>query len=60
MGSVATTSARSSALRWAIGISRGYHFFNAAPYIMTLLIMIASVSPKRSLKGAPGELSITK
>ncbi len=44
----------------SIGISRGYHFFNAAPYIMTLLIMIASVSPKRSLKGAPGELSITK
>ncbi len=44
----------------SIGISRGYHFFNAAPYIMTLLIMITSVSPKRSLKGAPGELSITK
>ncbi len=44
----------------SIGISRGYHFFNAAPYIMTLLIMIASTSPKRSLKGAPGELSITK
>ena len=44
----------------SVGISQGYHFFNAAPYIMTLLIMIASVSPKRSLKGAPGELSITK
>ena len=44
----------------SIGISRGYHFFNAAPYILTLLIMIASTSPKRSLKGAPGELSITK
>ncbi|MEJ8472526.1 ABC transporter permease [Roseibium algae] len=44
----------------SIGISRGYHFFNAAPYILTLLIMIASSSPKRSLKGAPGELSITK
>ncbi|MEP0234813.1 ABC transporter permease [Roseibium sp.] len=44
----------------SIGISRGYHFFNAAPYILTLLIMIVSTSPKRSLKGAPGELSITK
>ncbi|SON56926.1 inner membrane ABC transporter permease protein YjfF [Hartmannibacter diazotrophicus] len=44
----------------SIGISRGYHFFNAAPYLMTLLIMIVSISPKRSLKGAPGELSITK
>ena len=44
----------------SIGISRGYHFFNAAPYLMTLLIMILSISPKRSLRGAPGELSITK
>ena len=42
------------------GISQGYHFFNAAPHILTLAIMIASSSPKRSLKGAPGELSITK
>jgi len=44
----------------SIGISRGYHFFNAAPYILTLFIMIVSTSPRRSLKGAPGELSITK
>lgn len=44
----------------SIGITRGYHFFNAAPYAMTLVIMILSISPKRSLKGAPGELSITK
>ncbi|HUG63316.1 MAG TPA: ABC transporter permease [Methylomirabilota bacterium] len=44
----------------SIGISRGYHFFNAAPYLMTLVIMMLSISPKRSLKGAPGELSITK
>ena len=44
----------------SIGITQGYYFFNAAPYVLTLLIMIASVSPKRSLKGAPGELSITK
>ncbi|HSI41005.1 MAG TPA: ABC transporter permease [Xanthobacteraceae bacterium] len=44
----------------SVGITQGYYFFNAAPYILTLLIMIASVSPKRSLKGAPGELSIVK
>jgi simple sugar transport system permease protein len=44
----------------SVGITQGYYFFNAAPYLMTLLIMVASVSPKRSLKGAPGELSITK
>jgi general nucleoside transport system permease protein len=44
----------------SVGINQGYHFFNAAPYSLTLIIMIASVSPKRSLRGAPGELSITK
>lgn len=44
----------------SVGISQGYYFFNAAPHILTLAIMIASSSPKRSLRGAPGELSITK
>jgi len=44
----------------SIGFSRGYHFFNAAPYVLTLVIMILSVSASRSLRGAPGELSITK
>jgi simple sugar transport system permease protein len=44
----------------SVGISQGYHFFNAAPYILTLVIMILSISPKRSLKGAPGELSLMK
>lgn len=44
----------------SVGISQGYHFFNAAPHILTLAILIASSSSKRSIKGAPGELSITK
>jgi len=44
----------------SVGITQGYYFFNAAPYALTLLIMIASTSPKRSLRGAPAELSITK
>ena len=44
----------------SVGITQGYYFFNAAPYVLTLLIMMASTSPKRSLRGAPGELSITK
>jgi simple sugar transport system permease protein len=44
----------------SVGVTQGYYFFNAAPYVLTLLIMIASTSPKRSLKGAPAELSITK
>ena len=44
----------------SVGVSQGYHLFNAAPYILTLLIMIITCSPKRSLIGAPAELSITR
>jgi general nucleoside transport system permease protein len=44
----------------SVGVTQGYYFFNAAPYMLTLLIMIVSTSPKRSLRGAPSELSITK
>jgi len=42
------------------GMTEGYQLFNAAPYILTLMIMIATCSPKRMLVGAPAELSITK
>ena len=44
----------------SVGFSYGYHLFNAAPYILTLLIMIVTCSPKRTLIGAPAELSITR
>ncbi|QIA25003.1 ABC transporter permease [Mesorhizobium sp. AA22] len=44
----------------SVGVTQGYYLFYAAPYILTLVIMIASSSPSRSLTGAPGELSITK
>ena len=44
----------------SVGITQGYYFFNAAPYVLTLIIMIVSTSPKRALRGAPSELSITK
>jgi simple sugar transport system permease protein len=44
----------------SVGISEGYYLFNAAPYLLTLAIMIISSSPRRSLVGAPGELSVTK
>ncbi|MDQ0392376.1 ABC transporter permease [Labrys monachus] len=43
----------------SVGVTQGYYLFNAAPYILTLLIMIASSNSSRSL-AAPGELSITK
>ena len=44
----------------SVGVTQGYYLFYAAPYILTLFIMIATSSPSRSLAGAPGELSITK
>jgi general nucleoside transport system permease protein len=44
----------------SVGVSQGYYLFYAAPYVLTLAIMIATSSRSRSLSGAPGELSITK
>jgi general nucleoside transport system permease protein len=44
----------------SVGITQGYYFFNAAPYILTLFIMIASAGSKRAARDVPGELSITK
>jgi simple sugar transport system permease protein len=44
----------------SVGVHAGYYLLNAAPYILTLLIMIATCSPKRTLVGAPAELSITR
>ncbi len=40
----------------AIGIQGGYYLFNATPYILTLLIMIITCSPQRTLSGSPGAL----
>lgn len=44
----------------SIGISQGYYFFNAAPYILTLFIMIASARSKSAARDVPGELSLAK
>jgi ABC-type uncharacterized transport system permease subunit len=40
------------------GISYGYHLFNAAPYVLTLMVMILTSSPSKALSGAPGELTL--
>lgn len=40
----------------SVGIDAYYYAFNAAPYILTLLIMIITCSPQRTLVGAPGGL----
>jgi simple sugar transport system permease protein len=44
----------------SVGISEGYYLFYAAPYVLTLGLLIATSSPNRAMTGAPGELSITK
>lgn len=40
----------------AVGIEQGRYLFNAAPYLLTLLIMVITCSPKKTLSGAPGAL----
>ena len=44
----------------SIGVSEGYYLFFAAPYLLTLGVLIMTSSPSRAMVGAPGELSITK
>lgn len=44
----------------SVGIVSGYYLFNAAPYVLTLLVMIVTCSPTKSLSGAPGELSVSR
>jgi simple sugar transport system permease protein len=44
----------------AVGVTSGYYLFNAAPYALTLLIMILTCRPGRTLSSAPGELSLTR
>jgi simple sugar transport system permease protein len=40
----------------SVGYSAGHYLVDAAPYFLTLLIMIMTCSSDRSLVGAPGEL----
>ncbi|MBI3503522.1 MAG: ABC transporter permease [Proteobacteria bacterium] len=44
----------------SINITQGYYFFNAAPYILTLLIMVSSGRVRHAQHGMPGELSVSK
>ncbi|MFN0304400.1 MAG: ABC transporter permease [Burkholderiales bacterium] len=44
----------------SVGISGGYHLFNAVPYVLTLAILIATCSPRRALQGAPMELTVNR
>lgn len=40
----------------AVGIDKGYYLFQAAPYVLTLVIMVLTCSPKKTISGAPGAL----
>jgi simple sugar transport system permease protein len=41
-----------------VGVTWGYYLFYAAPYVVTLVMLIVTVAPGRALAGMPGELSI--
>ena len=41
----------------SVGVTSGYYLYNAAPYVLTLGIMIATSSPHRTLAGMPLELA---
>lgn len=44
----------------SVGVTGGYYLFFAAPYVLTLGLLIATSSRDRAMQGAPAELSITK
>lgn len=44
----------------SVGVTSGYYLFFAAPYVLTLGLLILTSSPDKAMDGAPGELSITK
>jgi general nucleoside transport system permease protein len=44
----------------SVGITTHYYLLNAAPYVLTLVLLIWSSSPRHALVGAPSELSISK
>ena len=44
----------------SVGVSWGYYLFNAVPYVLTLLILVWTCSPRRQLQGAPVELGVSR
>ncbi|HEX4404579.1 MAG TPA: ABC transporter permease [Polyangia bacterium] len=44
----------------SVGITSGYYLFNAAPYALTLAIIVATSSRDRALVGQPAELRIAR
>src|SRR5688572_9223094 len=44
----------------SVGVTSGYYLFNAAPYVLTLAIMLATSSATRTLAGQPAELTVAR
>lgn len=44
----------------SVGVTHGYYLFYAAPYVLTLVLLVLTSSRTHALQGAPGELSLTK
>jgi simple sugar transport system permease protein len=44
----------------SVGVSVGYNLFATAPYVLTLIIMIATSSARRTLAGQPAELTVAR
>ena len=44
----------------SVGITGGYYLFGAAPYLLTLVIMIGTSSATRTLAGQPAELTVAR
>jgi simple sugar transport system permease protein len=44
----------------SVGVTSGYYLFNAAPYALTLAIIIATSSRDRALVGQPAELRMAR
>jgi len=44
----------------SVGMTSGYYLFNAAPYVLTLTIIVATSSTRRALGGQPAELRMAR
>ncbi|MGH7390872.1 MAG: ABC transporter permease [Candidatus Rokuibacteriota bacterium] len=44
----------------SVGVTSNYYLYGAAPYVLTLGLLVWSSSPRQALVGAPGELTITR
>lgn len=43
-----------------VGVTGYYYLFYAAPFVLTLGVLVATVRPGRAVRGMPGELSIAR